>query len=85
MKPSPFNRNLAISVSGANTMKHTDAHKLWESLRDQNTLFGLHSPDEEKRDFRLAKFGLLISGILVGLAGATEVIFLAVLLWQFLK
>lgn len=84
-RPSYLNGNLATSVAGTNTMKRPDAQKLWESLRDQDTLFGLRSPDEEKRDFRFAKIGLLVAGIFLTLAATVELVFLADLLWQLLK
>jgi hypothetical protein len=66
-------------------MKHPDSTKLWQSLARQHTLFWTSSPAEEERDFRLARFGHVVSIILLALISSIELVFLLALIWYLVK
>lgn len=65
--------------------KQFDVRKLARALLEQNTLFWHGSHSEEERDFRLARFGLKASVVLLALIGAAEFVFLLIVVYYFLK
>jgi len=59
--------------------------KATESLLDRYALFSSLAGSREVRDFRLARFGILVGVLLIALMGAAELLFFGSLLLQLLR
>ncbi len=79
------------NVAMPSDMKHTintkypESSKIWNSFSERHILFWTDSPQEEERVLRFARFGSLVSTVILALMGAVEFAFVALLLWQIVR